>query len=291
MRLLSIGADVRTGLYRVHSRFNRVVNFHQAGRLAAVVHPTVGAGPLHVVLAEMDIPRVATLAVHPGAIDVNGCRVPIPGGVRYTASLPKGAGSAQRFHRNLLALRELLVRTAPPKSMAFVLDGKRIHSFRPGFERAVVARLQQGYTLVRRGCFGEGVRVLNGCGFGLTPSGDDFTVGVVLALHGLRALHGIEVESLLDATCAASESENLLSRSALELARCGRVPEVVREWVETMLEGSPAAVGPASRRLFGMGHSSGADLATGFYTVAAECRNDGVWAPAINDHGHTLEVV
>jgi len=45
LMLISIGDQVKPGSYRLHSRFNRAVNFTRAGRLVSIVDESIG--PAH----------------------------------------------------------------------------------------------------------------------------------------------------------------------------------------------------------------------------------------------------
>jgi len=116
-----------------------------------------------------------------------------------------------------------------------------------------------------RGCraaLPDAVSSLVGAGTGLTPSGDDFLSGFMAALRAggrerLAAALGKAVEKNLGATGDISAS----------LLRCG----VEGFWPEPLLdladaiaaENTPAAL-RALASLCGLGHSSGADMASGF---------------------------
>ena len=55
--LCSIGDQIEAGTYRFHSRFNRVVNFEDEGRLIAVVDEAIGPGPVNIVLRAFKLPQ------------------------------------------------------------------------------------------------------------------------------------------------------------------------------------------------------------------------------------------
>ena len=64
MTLVSIGDQVRPGLYRLHSRFHKAVNFERDGRLISVVDPTIGPGPLNIVLRGLKLAQALAWKVH-----------------------------------------------------------------------------------------------------------------------------------------------------------------------------------------------------------------------------------
>jgi hypothetical protein len=106
------------------------------------------------------------------------------------------------------------------------------------------------------------VASLVGMGAGLTPSGDDFLSGFMAALrvsgrHTLLSALGEAVEVNIDAT-----SE--ISASLLRCAVAGHWPRPLADLADALAaENGPEAL-RALDRLCGLGHSSGADLATGF---------------------------
>ncbi len=105
------------------------------------------------------------------------------------------------------------------------------------------------------------VRRLVGLGRGLTPSGDDFLCGFMAAAnchdHGQAVVIGETVEECISAT-------NEISGSLLRCAIRGFFPRDLRHAASAIgVEDESTAV-VAIRRLCKMGHSSGADMATGF---------------------------
>jgi hypothetical protein len=106
-------------------------------------------------------------------------------------------------------------------------------------------------------------RSLVGLGPGLTPSGDDFLVGVFAALH-VRQSPG----EWLSAICAevmagARERTNVISIAALEEAARGRVRESLQALVEALLIGNEASVHTGLARVLAIGSTSGRDMIAG----------------------------
>ena len=61
MTLLSIGDEVREGTYKLHSRFDRAVNFTDGRRLVTLVTPDIGAGPVNIVVRDLTPAQAALL--------------------------------------------------------------------------------------------------------------------------------------------------------------------------------------------------------------------------------------
>ena len=247
MRLVSIGDLVEEGTYPFHSRFNRAVNFTQANRLISVVDETIGDGPLNIVLPDFHASHSR------GPLQVFAREVIFEGRKYPTASRYSSTISGKP--RNLSVFKRLLTTTAPPKSLAFLLDESRVQNFQTGFERRFVAHVQRSVHEIFHGDRLEGVRALSGCGIGLTPSGDDFLAGHLIGLH----LRGENTDDVFE----AARSDNIFSNTFLDLARQGRLFARMKDLIHALKNGR--AVRQCTERLFAVGSTSGADLATGFY--------------------------
>jgi len=304
--LVSIGDQVKPGLYRLHSRFHRAVNFERAGRLVSVVDETIGPGPLNIVLGPIgalpihvaaDVSRRTLIAAEIAPTDVGGytrlmnhappeisghteqltlritaCTVMF-GGLRYrftarhryNSTLELIAVDPNRFRRNLSALSDALIEGAPPKSLAFLLDSTRRKNFRRGFERAFAEQIGCAVNQVFNGKLLAGIRQLRGCGFGLTPAGDDFIAGLLLGLHLLQRLRSQNLQPRMDAICRAARGGNLFSNTFLDLARRGLLFGRMKNLLVALTSGSRSSVRRTAEALFAVGETSGADLATGLF--------------------------
>lgn len=107
------------------------------------------------------------------------------------------------------------------------------------------------------------VRELVGLGIGLTPSGDDVLVGmaIVLAMPGGPAADDFGM--LASAIRQHAVRTNDISRAALLQAANGRGRASVLELLAAVASDDPSAVWSAAAPVLAIGHSSGADIATG----------------------------
>ncbi len=209
--LLSIGDQVRPGVYRFHSAFDHVINFERAGRLLSVVDESIGPGPLNIVLRLINTPlqqgvnesapqetgaflerfRLTSrpsLEIGPHAILLAGHRFRFTPRHRYDSTFVFKPTNLGRFQHNLQTFGQILKTISPPKSLAFLLDETRLADFRTKSERAFAAHITRSAHRVFHGCLLEGIRNLKGCGPGLTPSGDDFIAGLLIGLHLLSQI-------------------------------------------------------------------------------------------------------
>jgi len=268
MTLVNIGDQVAGGTYRLHSRFKRAVNFTGGGRLVSVVTEDIGPGPLNIVLRGLPACsaqcRAATLRVGVHTVTFEDHRFVFADNHRYRSTVALGDWTPLLFRHNLSLFRELLRTAAHPKSLAFLLDHRRAAVFRSSFERAFARRASRGAQQIFGGRLFDGVTTLRGCGFGLTPSGDDFIAGLLIGLHLLQQMGGQDYRPAANSIFRAAKPGNLISRTFLELARRGFLFGRMKDLVVALVYGDADAVRGATGRLLAVGESSGADLGTGF---------------------------
>jgi hypothetical protein len=249
MTLVSIGDLIEEGTYPFHSRFNRAVNFTHGDRLISVVNETIGPGPLSVVFRGFDSRHAHnSLRISSSHVIFDGRDYPFTS--RYSSLIPGKP-------RNLSTFEKLLITLAPPKSLAFLLDERRVRYFHGGFERRFVEHVKSSVREIFHGDRLAGIQSLRGCGLGLTPSGDDFIAGYLIGLN----LRGDPTDEVFE----AAKSDNIFSNTFLDLARQGRLFGRMKDLVLALMQGTDGMVRDCTTRLFAVGATSGADFATGFY--------------------------
>ncbi len=235
---LSIGDRIRPGAYVVRARFARsVLLFGPGGRALFVVDRSIGPGPLNLVVA------------NPGAF-VSGDELVFPRGLRgprFDSARPRpGPAARARLGRVLGAA---LPRHAPPDSLvSLCFPAGKI----PRLQRARDARFRSAFAQIAAGRLAAGVRLIRGCGAGLTPAGDDFLCGWLLACRLRR--QSARARQILE----HARGQNPVSNAFLELAAHGRVNAAVKRLLQ-----APSAA--RVRSVCAFGHSSGADLLCGLW--------------------------
>jgi len=262
-RVLSIGDRVFDGDYRVLSRFRRVVNMRDGDRLVSLVSPAVEAGPVNIVLSDFDAGSVRFLNVRRGSISLNGRALSTESTTLYSSTFDvRGAGAASLRPASSL-LSALLAERAPLESLAHLVDTNRVSRMRPGFQRELALHAR---ACVRDMFFGDmlrGVSRLRGSGAGLTPSGDDLIVGVVVALHVLEQVSGRSHRRARELVGRAADGGGMLCRTFLRLALDGCVSESMRALVLSLVGGSSMELATALGDVMEVGATSGADMAVG----------------------------
>ena len=266
MKILSMGDRIRPGAYAVKSRFARsVLLLDGASRALFVVDKSIGAGPLNLVVADpaafaaretLAIPvgvgapprpcavggKVGSPTAQGGGARPNHCLLETP---RYDSALPRRDRAARA--RLLRVLASALPRHAPPESLVSLFcPAKSL----PRLQRARDALFRRAFAHFAAGRLAAGVRLIRGCGEGLTPSGDDFLCGWMLALR----LRGKVAP--IPAILKNARGQNVVSNAFLEMSAQGRVNVAMQR---LLLAPSPARV----KAVCAFGHNSGADLLCG----------------------------
>ena len=132
---------------------------------------------------------------------------------------------------------------------------------RPG-----AAELVKGLHALDAARASAGARALAGVGGGLTPAGDDFIVGALLAAWA--GLYGVGAETLGPGVVdAAAPRTTTLSAAYLRAAAHG---ECIVHWhtlVQALLHADEPGLRAAVQSLVSVGHTSGADALAGFLAV------------------------
>jgi hypothetical protein len=93
---------------------------------------------------------------------------------------------------------------------------------------------------------------------------------LLIGLNLLQELRGQAFQPTADAVFGAAEGDNIFSNTFLDLARRGLLFGRMKDLLFVLMTGSEASVRKATGKLFAIGASSGADLATGFFLTVHE---------------------
>ncbi|MBN1201301.1 MAG: DUF2877 domain-containing protein [Anaerolineae bacterium] len=263
---------------RILHLFDTACNLIAAdGSVLSVVTERIGNGPFNVVVPPVRFTdhvtpaapvRCSQHALHIGSLGIN-----LNSAVAWNPR-PNWPLIRQR-RRQLLAHRpvlcEVLQRHAPPDSLArYVVD-------LPGIPSPITANLLQSartpaIALVRglrrgdRGVCLASASQLAGLGGGLTPSGDDWLVGCVLAAYA-----GLASDEALPLACraalTAAPRTTPLSVAWLRAAATGTCSAGWHTLFDCCLGKDESAVYRAALQLVRQGHTSGSDALAGFAAV------------------------
>ncbi len=254
------------------------------GDVIALVTPEIGNGPLNVVL---DAPpgawdgvtphrpvEIDNGLIHVGCVtvDLRGAAVwePCPEWAQFTTHHGKiRANVAYLAHwlgqnRSPGGLITLLYPQPPTCSTETVL----LDTARPA-ANALAAAIASGDGARA----GRAASRLAGLGSGLTPSGDDFLIGVMAWLWLDAPSPPAQPAMCAVITQAAITRTTVLSSALLRAAGRGEFSEIWHNLFKA-LANDPCQVEHAARQILAYGHTSGADALTGF-TMAASIEARG----------------
>jgi len=255
------------------------------GEIYAVVQQSLGNGPLHLV--------IPTSAAHPFQQLTVGETVRSTGDVLMLSdSLDVGLAQAQLWdpkpyvalgadpdvlRQALAALFQAATIDPPAKSLAHLLPYleeedlpepllqvphfPRSHALMGGLAEGLARRNRRGLKVVTSS--------MAGLGPGLTPAGDDFLAGVLLAL-ALAQRHRADAElaeigNMLLETAAPRTHE--ISAAYLKAAHAGEASDRWHRLLGALASGDPPAIEEAARGVMQTGETSGADMLAGFVTA------------------------
>lgn len=260
----------------VHSVFERVVNVeNEAGELFTLACRDLDNAPDTMIV---DAAGFRALGIECGdRVDAAASDLAIAGRIRialdgartWEAALPYYPRDPTRLDRNLPRLREKVAGLAfgagAEATSAFTSKMPVLIARRTGMLRDALAARDAGAAR-RHGA------ALVGLGPGLTPSGDDYLVGLFAALHmpGHPCGDMTGVCTAIAADC--HERTHAISAAALKAAARGRVRESVNALLHALVQGGADRVMAALAPVLAIGSTSGADMVAGIldgFDVAA----------------------
>jgi len=262
--VLSVGDRIRPGIYKLHSRFKQVVNLTDGTRLVSVVHKQIGAGPINLVVENLRIDQIDRIKIGRRSIVLAQQRYRFTGEHLYNSAIEVEGLNRDDFEKNRSLVKERLIGRSQPRSLAFIFDKKRVSYFNSEFEKAFVKRMVDGVEQIRAGQIIRGVKQLKGCGWGLTPSGDDFIAGLLLGLNVIQQARNKDLVRLITDIYEAARGGNVFSEAFLKLAKEGRAFESFKRLISALNYGDEKQVKKSATELLSVGATSGADLMTGF---------------------------
>ena len=133
------------------------------------------------------------------------------------------------------------------------------------FPEQEIQKLQQALHSRQTSQIAARLESLSGFGGGLTPSGDDLTIGLVLTLNrwGETLVPGIELQELNRLVVqSAAQKTSTLSANLIESAANGEADERLIDALDGIMTGFPDSK-ECARLLLSWGNSSGGDTLTG----------------------------
>jgi hypothetical protein len=225
--------------------FRRSFYVRAQGRYACLGEASLGRGPLNVLVADFREPELG----EPVVVALENSRA-------WEPSPPRG-----NARPNLAPLRACLDGHVPEEGLGCTILG---------VDNALSVHAQPALEALERWLAGNALASeaaqLIGLGPGLTPSGDDYFGGVLMALRWLG--RGAQADSLWRWLEPRLSRTSPISAAHLAAAATGEVHEALHEVLENLSAWEVPDLHPSLARLDAVGHTSGWDALAGVVAVA-----------------------
>lgn len=248
---------------KVQSVFSKVFNIRtEEDELISIVAAEKLNGPNRILIELPEDKDFVSFEIKEGMriegneqeVRVDGGRLSISleGAERWSPEVKReGSTPTSRIKDNLSSLKRSLLIERKGDRISPALRA-RIHKLIKSLEKKNLSKVS------------ENIKRFIGFGEGLTPSGDDFLVGLVASLH---FLNDPDLKSFLQRIKEIINSEKdrttFLSGKFLKYACQGRFPETVLNLIEAFFSGDREEVEEAARKCLESGATSGKDTVLG----------------------------
>ncbi|MDR3667357.1 MAG: DUF2877 domain-containing protein [Ignavibacteriaceae bacterium] len=248
----------------MHSKFNSAVNFISGGAFVFVVNESVGPGPLNIVIKGIAPMSVNSLVIENRVLFLNDTKLDFEVRKLYDPIIYLLEFDYNNFNKNLLFLENLIRKSTSPLSLAFLLDSERKTKFSSTFESEYVKRIDMGVHEILFGNILSGIRMIRGLGPGLTPSGDDFNSGILIALSLIGKISSSDMQDTIKLVLQEAVGSNLFTNAFLLCASQGLLFYKFRELINAVLYSDENDVLNKTESVLLIGETSGADQLVGF---------------------------
>lgn len=271
----------RTKTARILHVFDRLCNLvSESDGVVSLVTPPVGMGPFSLLLPSIDFPRWIGPETHVmcfhdglqlGELNVEASPARLWNPQPRWAAIRNGREGIREAVKNVA---EALQENAPLESLVGLLfDRPRSHSCADDDmlrkARIPARNLTRGILTADFNLCVEGTFGLAGLGVGLTPAGDDWIVGSLIAGQIIMPLHKIlQASSVIAETANARTST--FSSAWIKAAGRGECHEDWHRLLHCMVNGDPRKMTEATSMIVCQGHTSGSDALAGFLAVMME---------------------
>ncbi len=258
MEILSVGDDVKSGIYILHSTFEKVKNFVSSDRLISVVSSQVGAGP-NLIISDYFLTRsFKQITVKDNKLFFGEFEYDFDNGIKYSSNLHIQKIDYD-FFRYVSEIPQRYSDLLDFDSLFFLLKEKY-------FPKTVFQKnfFQYAYDNTRDLSIeniSNVVAKMKGLGIGLTPSGDDFNAGIIYALHIIKIFIKKDLSDIIETCYQNSLGKNKISNTFLYYSYKNMYFSDFKNFLNNL---GKYECEYYLQKLLSHGHTSGSDLLAGF---------------------------
>jgi Protein of unknown function (DUF2877) len=264
IELISYGNQLCSGKYKIHSKFNSAVNFISGDTFVFVVSESVGPGPLNIVIKGIMPVSVNSLQIDDRCLYLNDTKLLFDERKLYDSTLYLQGFDYNNFILNLGFLENSVKKSSPPHSLDFLLDPGRRSEFTSSFQLEYVKRIDLAVQEILFGNICTGVGLIKGLGPGLTPAGDDFNSGILIALNLIEKICHSNLQQTIKFVFKEAVGANLFTNAFLLYASRGLLFNKFRELINAVVCSNENIIIKKTESVLSIGETSGADQLVGF---------------------------
>ena len=262
MKILSYGDCINKGKFRIHSIFTNVHNYYNQTGMVSLVSTRVGRGPNNIAVTEL--PEAAgSIEILKNSLVCNCKELQFNKNNLYFSFLTAYIEDRTMLLNQIDYLITELQADFKHKGLSYLLYPAVNNEDFNKFERTVYETVKA--AVAAQSSLVSLTQKMKGIGKGLTPSGDDFNCGLLYALAYLEK-SGLKTTKNISRKCyRAALGRNKISNNFLKYAYLGAFYEDFKNLLRAMALNNREQMKIYGKKVLAMGHSSGADLLTGFF--------------------------
>ncbi|MDD2228629.1 MAG: DUF2877 domain-containing protein [Candidatus Cloacimonetes bacterium] len=248
---------------KVYNRFLRVVNFYCGEGVVSLCANSICSGPYRINLSTHDVEEIVYVEVMDDTLILNGSiRLCLKPELRYTCTEFSSPADDITLAKHIKRSYDVFAAKAIPESVYGLLNLKQADA--GGVNQSLASYFKRGIAFFKEGDYKEAVLCFKHRGFGLTPAGDDFLIGMLIGMAWLQVVQKKELSKIMDLIIHESEMKDLLIKTfALQALHL----DLDSDWLYFLnsLCDSEGDDIPHLEAILSQGSSSGADELSGFY--------------------------
>jgi len=264
LNLTLFGDNIIDGNYYFHSKFVNVTNFtNENNNLLSIVKNENYFSSNSLMFENFETLDCKNIFICKNFIIINNQKISLETKNKYNSifNFPKCELDFINHKINFLIS---LIKYLPPKSLLFLHNKELEQNFTTLFEKELVKIIKIGYNQIKEKNYLEGIKNIKARGSGLTPAGDDFVAGFLVAKNLKNKCFAEDNSILCQNIFEISKSQNIFSNTFIEHAFKSFYFAKLKMFLKTFFANKETDFENATINLCKTGNSSGADLLSGF---------------------------
>lgn len=266
IEIKNAGDQLPLGNFTYHSGFESITNLmNDAGEMIFITSDETKSGPSTIVITPRNLQEIRLAVIEKGTIRIGDKTFKTALVNRFDSSLTIDKKQASLVEKRL----HKIVTDASlfnEKSLGFLFHPDMERHFSGSFDRHYVQQVKKAFDLMIHQKIVQGVQMIKGTGYGLTPSGDDFIAGLLYGIHFNEQKFDKNLQGLKWLIFNAAQSNNSLVNTFLKHAVQSRYFYTLKKILFLLSGENEPAIPELSETIFSHGHTSGADLFSGYIT-------------------------